>query len=58
MLSVRDMTGKEVIVKDFGTLSAGVQKIAFDATNLTNGIYFASMKIGEEVITKKLSVNR
>ena len=58
LLSVRDMTGKEVIVKDFGTLSAGVQKIAFDATNLTNGIYFASMKIGEEVITKKLSVNR
>ena len=58
LLSVRDMTGKEVIVKDFRTLSAGVQKIAFDATNLTNGIYFASMKIGEEVITKKLSVNR
>ena len=58
LLSVRDITGKEVIAQDFGTLSAGVQKIFIDASNLTSGIYFASISIGEEVVTKKISVSK
>lgn len=58
LLSVRDIAGKEVMVKDYGMLSSGVQKITIDAANLTNGIYFASMKIGEKVITKKISINK
>tara|TARA_B110000046_G_scaffold88676_2_gene96853 strand:- start:100017 stop:100307 length:291 start_codon:yes stop_codon:yes gene_type:complete len=58
LFNVRDIAGKEVIVKDFGTLSAGVEQISIDVSNLTNGIYFASMKIGEEVVTKNISVNK
>jgi len=57
-LSVRDITGKEVINRDFGTLTAGVQKVSMNVSNLTNGIYFASFKIGEEVVTRKISVSK
>ena len=58
LMSIRDIAGKEVMVKDYGMLSSGVQKITIDAANLTNGIYFASMKIGEKVVTKKISINK
>jgi len=57
-LSVRDITGKEVINRDFGTLTAGVQKVSMNVSNLTNGIYFASFKIGEEMVTRKISVSK
>ena len=58
MLNVRDITGKEVLTENFGILSAGTQKITINAANLSNGIYFATVQIGEEVITKKISVNK
>ncbi|MBL4710326.1 MAG: choice-of-anchor J domain-containing protein [Flavobacteriales bacterium] len=57
-LTLRDITGKEVLTEDFGKLSAGSQKVVLNAATLTNGIYFASIKIGEELVTKKISVNR
>ena len=57
-LVLRDITGKEILVEDFGKLSAGSQKIVLNAAPLTNGIYFVSIQIGEEVVTKKISVNR
>lgn len=58
LLSLRDITGKEVMVQDFGTLSSGVQKITFNAASLANGIYFASVQIGENVVTKKISISK
>ena len=38
------------------TLSAGDQKITFDGTNLPDGIYFVNLTIGDELISKKVSI--
>ena len=57
-LSVRDITGKEVMVKEFGQMGSGMQRIQLDASNLVNGIYFASLQFDNEIVTKKISVNR
>lgn len=57
-LTLRDITGKDILVEDFGKLSSGKQKIVLNAASLTNGIYFASIQIGNEVVTKKISVNK
>ena len=55
---VRDITGKEVISQAFGMMTAGQQTITMDASNLSNGIYFATVQIGEEIVTKKITVNK
>jgi len=55
---VRDITGKEVLSQTFGTMAAGQQNITVDASNLSNGIYFATVQIGEEFVTRKITVNK
>ena len=53
-LKIYDMLGKEV-----GTLlneekDVGMYKVNFDASNLSSGIYFYSLKAGNFVQTKKM----
>jgi len=57
-IAVRDITGKEVLTQNFGIMAAGQQNITVNATNLSNGIYFATFQIGSEMITRKISVNK
>lgn len=57
-LVIRDITGKEVLSQNFGMMATGQQKIAVNATNLSNGIYFATMHIGSELVTRKITVNK
>lgn len=58
MLNMRDIAGKEVLSENFGILSSGNHKITVNTANLSNGVYFATFLLGEEVITKKISVNK
>lgn len=46
------------VVKTFhnGYLAAGSQKLNLDLSNVTNGMYFVSVKQGATTVTKKLSV--
>lgn len=57
-LSIMDITGKKVIAQNFGQLSSGNQLIKLDVSSLTNGIYFVNLQLDNEVVTKKISVNR
>ena len=57
-LTVRDITGKEVMSQNFGMLANGQQMIAVNVANLSNGIYFTTLQIGDEIITKKITVNK
>ena len=57
-LIVRDIAGKEVMSNNFGTLNTGVQRITINSENLSNGIYFATVQIGKELVTRKISVNK
>ena len=57
-LSLRDVTGKLVLSQDYGNLKAGNQVIQLDGSPLSNGIYFATITIGNETVSKKISINK
>ncbi|MFT6166440.1 MAG: hypothetical protein ACJAV5_000066 [Vicingaceae bacterium] len=57
-VSVRDITGKEVMSQDFGVMAQGNQRIAINVSSLSNGIYFTTLQIGDKMVTKKITVNK
>ena len=50
------ITGKEVAYQDFGTMSQGNQRVQLDTDGLENGFYFVNFNVGEQRISKKISV--
>jgi len=56
-LSVYNVTGKTVYSMKQEAMKPGDQTIKIDARNLKPGIYFISLKIGDKLMTKKVSVN-
>ena len=58
-LRVYDVLGREVaVLLDEARLSAGVQRLAFDASNLASGIYFYRLESGTMQQTRKLILMR
>ena len=54
-LTVFNLTGQEVATLVNGITNAGRHTVNFDATNLTSGLYFYTVKIGNEfTATKKM----
>ncbi len=53
-LVVYDVVGKEVATLFRGELNAGYHKVNFDASSLSTGIYFYSIKAGDFTNVKKL----
>jgi hypothetical protein len=51
--------GKKVAGLFDGKQTEGVQQLSFDRTafNLTNGMYFVKIKVGDSIITQKVLVN-
>jgi len=56
-IDVYNILGEKVSALDKGILSQGSQVVEFDRSKLTKGIYFISMNINGEFITKKIIVN-
>jgi len=57
-LEVVDITGKRLIQEEMGQMVQGNQFIELDVANLAEGFYFLNLRLGEEVITKKISIVR
>ncbi|MEZ5083467.1 MAG: T9SS type A sorting domain-containing protein [Bacteroidales bacterium] len=55
-LEVTDMLGKVVYRIPERNVQSGPLRLAIDATGLTSGIYFYSVKAGDSVVTKKMIV--
>jgi hypothetical protein len=55
-LEVINMMGQTVITEDLGNLATGVNRNTINVSQLTPGVYFANMTIGEEVITTRINV--
>lgn len=51
-----DITGKEVGYQDFGMMAQGNQRVQVNTNQLNNGFYFINLRVGDEVITRKISV--
>jgi hypothetical protein len=56
-LNLYDVTGKVVYSLNPGELNAGSHSLKIDAQDLRPGIYFVSLKIGDNLLSKKVSVN-
>ncbi|MGB6268700.1 MAG: Omp28-related outer membrane protein [Olleya sp.] len=55
-VDVVNALGQVVKSDNLKTLTTGEHKYELDATNLTNGIYFVNINVGNNTITKKVSV--
>lgn len=51
-----DMTGKQLISSDLGTMDEGVHEYSFDTSTLPKGIYLVSLQTEQGTITQKLMV--
>ena len=55
-LEVYNNLGSVVYAENATTMNAGTQKVTFNGTELPAGIYFVNLKVGEQIITKKISL--
>jgi hypothetical protein len=56
LIEVSNLMGQKVMTMDKGTLAAGGHKFTIDASQLTSGIYFYTVKISGESYTQKMIV--
>ncbi|HEY6162771.1 MAG TPA: T9SS type A sorting domain-containing protein [Bacteroidia bacterium] len=57
-VNVFDVVGRNMITLPQGTLSAGMHLIDLDASKLPSGVYFVKVKAGNDVVTKKIVVQK
>jgi hypothetical protein len=55
---VYNLLGDVVYSEDAGILASGNHSLGFNVKNLTSGMYFISLQIGDKKITRKITVNR
>lgn len=53
-LKLFDMLGNELAALINSEVEPGYHSIEFDASNLSSGLYFYSLKIGKKIVTKKM----
>jgi hypothetical protein len=53
---VNSLTGQQVSSVNYGVMGTGSQTLTFDASNLTSGIYFYTVTIGDQKATNKMVV--
>ena len=58
IVEVIDFTGKRLLLEDFGVMSAGKQRMQLNLANLASGMYFVNVRIGDQVVTRKVSVTK
>ena len=56
VFEVFDITGKQVLVENMGNQSAGQYNIILDGTNYTSGLYYYSLTVNGEKLTRKMVV--
>jgi hypothetical protein len=57
VIEVMNTLGQKVIVKSLGNVS-GNQRISLESSQLESGMYFVNLKIGDNVVSKKLTVTK
>ena len=57
-VSIFDISGKVVYQKDYGRMTNGDHNLPIDVSALPNGFYIMKIQAGEQVLSKKISVNR
>lgn len=55
-IDIINITGQVVYTRNYGKTNAGIHNLSIDGSNLTSGVYFYTVKVGEGSITKKMIV--
>lgn len=55
-MNIYSLLGQNVYKNQAGVLSAGIHELSVDATGLPKGVYFVSVKVGDQVQTRKMIV--
>jgi len=55
-IEVMNLAGQKVSETNYGTAAVGLHSYQIDATNLSAGMYFYTVRVGNNVITKKMIV--
>jgi hypothetical protein len=55
-LTVNNITAQQVAKVDFGKMAAGTQKLTFDGSQLSSGVYFFTITMGDVTATGKMVV--
>jgi hypothetical protein len=55
-LEISNLMGQKVFQEDLGSMPAGTHPVTIDATNLDAGVYFYTIKIGTNSVTKRMIV--
>ena len=53
-LTIYDLLGRQIEVLSFEQLVAGTHNVTFDASDLSNGVYFYRLQAGDVVDTKRM----
>ncbi|HEX8516441.1 MAG TPA: T9SS type A sorting domain-containing protein [Bacteroidia bacterium] len=57
-IKVTNAIGQAVLDRNLGNMSAGEQNYLLDASSLSNGLYFVSLQVGKDLITKRVSISK
>lgn len=55
---ITDVTGRKIVSSAIEKQTAGLQQVTIQTTGLINGMYYVKMKVGNELLTKKLLINK
>lgn len=56
--TISDVTSKVVSVEDFRMLSQGKQRIELNTHDLENGFYIVNLRVGDQSVSRKISILR
>ena len=54
---ITNVAGQKISSKDFGLVLKGTRKLTIDNSNLSNGVYFCTITVGDNKFTNKMIVN-
>lgn len=57
-IAVVNALGQVVAIENLGNMGAGEQTYSLDASKLNNGFYFLNITVGNNIITKKVAINK
>lgn len=53
-----DITGRKITSSEAGKQSIGIHQVEIQTTGFADGMYYVKIKIGSELVTKKLLINK
>ncbi|NVO19138.1 MAG: T9SS type A sorting domain-containing protein [Bacteroidetes bacterium] len=56
IVNIHNLTGQQVSSVNYGVQTAGIHKLNIDASKLASGVYFYTVNVGQQNVTKKMVV--